>query len=169
MAQKIIDGNGIVSLGTVDCEENLKPQPGINLNPLPKDSRCDCCLRHISELKPFGGPGDPLVGDFTGRLLVKKYRPAGPYDEKYERLFKEAESRCEEEGFTDVFKYLKNKYGEEEGENIFIWAEFFYSVGSSWECRDCFVLNCEEYFEKNLAAQKKQFLTILRGELVYVV
>jgi hypothetical protein len=149
MSQKIIEGNGIVSSTNVDCEKDLRPQPGININsPPPWEEICDCCLRNISELKPFGGPGDPLAGDFTGRYFVKKYRPAGPYDEKYERLFKEAESRCEEEGFTDVFKYLKNKYGEEEGENIFIWAEFFYSVGSSWECRDCFVLDDDEYFKK---------------------
>ena len=39
------------------------------------DNRCDCCGRHVRELKPFGGPGDPLVGDFTGKYLVKHYRP----------------------------------------------------------------------------------------------
>ena len=32
--------------------------------------RCDCCGRSIRELKLFGGPGDALVGDFTGPFLM---------------------------------------------------------------------------------------------------
>jgi hypothetical protein len=153
MSQKIIEGNGIVSSTNVDCEKDLRPQPGININsPPPWEEICDCCLRHISELKPFGGPGDPLVGDFTGRLLVKNYRPDGPYDEAAERLFGEAESRFIEEGFADVFAYLQNKYGEEEGNNIFFRASFSCGISSSMECRDCFVLKEEEYFEKKFSS-----------------
>lgn len=53
--------------------ENEKSQT-IWLNPPPVDNRCECCGRHISELKPFGGPGDPLVGDFSGAFLVKHFR-----------------------------------------------------------------------------------------------
>ena len=30
------------------------------------EDRCDCCENHILELKPFGGPGDPLDEDYTG-------------------------------------------------------------------------------------------------------
>jgi hypothetical protein len=33
-------------------------------------SRCDCCGKHMSELKPYGKAGDPLVGDLNGELLV---------------------------------------------------------------------------------------------------
>jgi hypothetical protein len=39
-----------------------------------QNTSCDCCNRHISELKPFGGSGDPLRGDFSEELLVKRYR-----------------------------------------------------------------------------------------------
>jgi len=53
--------------------ENEKSQT-IWLNPPPDDNRCECCGRHIRELKPFGGPGDPLVGDFNGAFLVKHFR-----------------------------------------------------------------------------------------------
>ena len=149
MAQKIIDGDRIVSLGTVDCEEDLKPQPGIiSLNPPPGDGRCDCCLRHISELEPFGGPGDPLVGDFTGCFLVKTWRPVTAYDEESEKLVEEAEGRYKEEGFADIFEYLQSKYGEEEAEKILCTVEASHTVGSSWECRDCLVLDDDEYFEK---------------------
>ena len=49
----------------------------IVINPPPSDSRCECCGKHVSELKPFGGPGDPLVGDFNGALLVKTFRDNG--------------------------------------------------------------------------------------------
>jgi len=56
----------------IDTEKN-KPMT-IWINPPPVDNRCECCGRNISELKPFGGPGDPLVGDFSGALLVKHAR-----------------------------------------------------------------------------------------------
>jgi hypothetical protein len=42
-------------------EDDFRPNPGININPPPKEGYCDCCGRHISKLKPFGGPGDPVV------------------------------------------------------------------------------------------------------------
>ena len=47
---------------------------GILINPPPRDRRCECCRKHIDELKPFGGKGDPLAGDFRGALLVKTFR-----------------------------------------------------------------------------------------------
>ena len=55
-----------------------KKQPSILINPSPNDKRCMCCGRHISELKQFGGPGDPLVGDFRGAKLVKTFRQEFP-------------------------------------------------------------------------------------------
>lgn len=148
MPQKIIDRNGIVSLGTIECEEDLKPQPGINLNPPPEDGRCDCCGRHIGELKPFGGPGDPLVGDFTGALLVKMFRPFGPFDEEADRACQEAKSRYKEEGFGNGPDYLIHKYGPEKGEELSGRISCYSQFGSSWECRDCAVLDESEYFEK---------------------
>ena len=57
MARTFIDSNGIVSLESVDNEEDLKPRPGININPPPSDGRCMCCGKHISELKPYGKAG----------------------------------------------------------------------------------------------------------------
>ena len=74
MSQIIINENGITSLGSIDKEEDIKAKPGININPPPQNGECECCGRHISELKPFGGPGEPLVGDFAGEYLVKMYR-----------------------------------------------------------------------------------------------
>lgn len=111
MAEILIKNNRAISLGTVNSEEDLKTKPGlININPPPRHGKCECCGKHISELKPFGGPGDPLVGDFTGAYLVKKFRSFGG---------------C---------------------------------VGSSWECRDCIVLDEDEYHEK--LGQRRESSTV---------
>jgi hypothetical protein len=85
MQKLLFEGNGITSLGSVDGEEDLKPKGGININPSPSDGRCDCCGRHLSELRPFGKAGDPLVGDFDGFLLLKTHRSNWPF------IFEEAE------------------------------------------------------------------------------
>ena len=119
----------------------------MNINSPPRDGRCDCCGRHISELKPFGGPGDPLVGDFTGALLIKMYRPHGPYDEEADRALKEAKGRYKEEGFKDEFEYLNHKHGPEKGEELCHRIQFYSDLRSTYECRDCAVLDDDEFFE----------------------
>ena len=129
-------------------EDDLKPKPGISINPPPSDGRCDCCGRSIGELKPFGGPGDPLVGDFTGALLVKGYRSVGIYDEEAEKTYDEAERYYEAEGFDDPLDWMIDKYGQEKAMKIYYTVQAYGSVESSWECRDCMVLDMEEYFEK---------------------
>ena len=54
MATKINDKNGIVSFDSISSEEDLNPSARIVINAPPGNGRCDCCGRHISELKPFG-------------------------------------------------------------------------------------------------------------------
>ena len=51
---------------------------GLIINPPPDDRRCAICRRHVDELASFGGPGDPLVGDFSGAKLVKHWREDYP-------------------------------------------------------------------------------------------
>lgn len=51
-----------------------KKKPILHINPPPQDRKCECCGIHMSKLKPFGGAGDPLVGDFKGSLLIKTFR-----------------------------------------------------------------------------------------------
>ena len=74
MTTKIIDNNGVVSLGSISNENDLNIEARININPPPGNGRCECCGKHISKLTPFGKAGDPLVGYFEGELLVKKFR-----------------------------------------------------------------------------------------------
>jgi hypothetical protein len=140
--------NWIGTFDKIKDEDDLKPKPGININPPDEDGRCDCCGRHISELEPFGGPGDPLVGDFTGAYLVKGYRSDGPYVEEVEKAWEEALKCYEVDGFDHPDSWLINKFGEEEAMAIVFAVELYNQVGSSWECRDCAVLDEDEYFEK---------------------
>ena len=90
------------------------------INPPPSDERCECCNKHISELKPFGGPGDPLVGDFTGVLLKKNFRGM-------------------------VAHGTHKKFSGEEALDI---KQMENTISASWECRDCYVLETKEYLEK---------------------
>jgi hypothetical protein len=48
------------------------------INPPPSDGNCNICGKNVDELEPFGGAGDPLVGDFTGMKLVKSFREELP-------------------------------------------------------------------------------------------
>lgn len=60
MIQKsLFEGNGVTSLSVVEGEEDLQLRPGMNINAPPSDGRCDCCGRHLSELKPFGKAVEP--------------------------------------------------------------------------------------------------------------
>ncbi len=56
------------------CSERRK----ILINPPPNDGKCMICGRHVRDLEAFGGPGDPLVGDFSGAKLIKQYREQLP-------------------------------------------------------------------------------------------
>ena len=66
MATTMFENNGIISLGSISSEQDLQLGNGFYINPPPQDGTCTCCGRHISELKPFGKAGDPLIGDFDG-------------------------------------------------------------------------------------------------------
>jgi hypothetical protein len=114
----------------------------ILINPPPSDDRCQVCGRHISELKPFGGSGNPLVGDFNSELLVKIWRPSGPYNDEAMKAIDEALAS------GDPLQWFKDKYGAEKGESLYWAAQAYDCIGASWECRDCIVLNHDEYFGK---------------------
>ena len=150
MTTKIFDGNGAVSLGSISSEKDLIDKERININPPPDDFCCDSCGRHISELTPFGKAGDPLVGDFDGELLVKKWRPAGPYNEQAEKAFKHVGKILEEEGCAgeDPEDWMIKIYGKEKGQQYLLAVYAYGCVGSSWECRECIVLDADEYFEQ---------------------
>jgi len=55
----------------------LMPSTGTIVRPPPGDLRCEVCQRPPGELSPFGGPGNPLSGDYSGAVLVKRRRTKG--------------------------------------------------------------------------------------------
>ena len=150
MTTRIIDNNGILSLGSISSEKDLKIKAGVNINPPPKDGWCVCCGRHISELTPFGKAGDPLVGDFDGELLIKKFRTIGPYDEKADQALKYVEMLMEKEGCTGdyLLEWMEKIYGKEKGERYHLIVDAYSQGEWSWECRECAVLDTDEYFEQ---------------------
>lgn len=141
----IIKGERGISLGSIDGWSDLKPRTGFNINPPPADGRCGCCGRSLDELKPFGKAGDPLVGDFSDALLVKTFRAMSPPDEEVTKFFGECRTA---EDYKRAEKMLIEKYGQEEAERIMWLVQLSSTVGASWECRDCAVLDIYEYHEK---------------------
>ena len=99
----------------------------ISINPPPANGCCDCCKKNISEITPFGKAGDPLVGDFDGSILVKTFRTMAP-------------------SLTDkeMQDYIK-KNGEENGN---FYDQLMNTVEAAWLCRDCIILNDDDYFNK---------------------
>jgi hypothetical protein len=132
---------------STDGKQGLKLKPIIHVNPPPSDGKCMCCRKHISELKPYGKAGDPLVGDFNGELLVKNFRPEGPYNEEAEKAVMEAEKHYADAGYEDPLDWMIKKYGKGKGEKLFFSHLAYCQTGKSWECRECIILNNDEYFE----------------------
>jgi hypothetical protein len=197
MTQVTFNKNGILTLGAISREEDLNPRARIIVNGPPSDGRCEVCGRHMSELTPFGGPGDPLVGDFTGELLVKTFRWDFPPNVEADKAWDEAVKACKEagksgdrfedliawegEGFghippenieayeklaEDETKWLLSwfidRYGEEKGERIYYYNEHRPGTSKSWECRDCIVLDGDEYFQKREQTQEKEKVEALK-------
>jgi len=101
MTQVSFNQNGVLILDAISKEEDLNPPEGsyrFLINAPPEDGRCEVCGRHLSELKPFGGPGDPLVGDFSGELLLKTFRWDWPPDVEAEQAWDEAMKAWNEAG-----------------------------------------------------------------------
>lgn len=108
----------------------------VHINPPPSDNKCNCCGKSMSELKPFGKAGDPLVGDFDGALLVKSFRTMAPHDENLDKLVEAVED------WEKFFESHPNR-----AKNLSFYDQLVSTVEASWECRDCIVLGEEEYFK----------------------
>jgi hypothetical protein len=127
----------------------------IIINPPPLDNRCECCRRHIDELKPYGGPGDPLVGDFTGQLLVKTHHYDFPECKNPYDL-----SGClTKTGLIDKQKFIE-KYSKEDL-ILFYEIESMNIISAYWLCRDCILIEdrdefCKKCYESHEAFLKKE-------------
>lgn len=148
MAEVIKSGNGSISLGSVHGEEDLKPHPGININPPPADDRCDCCGRPISQLKPFGKTEAPFfLVDCERAYLMRTRRPYGPKDKEALKAWDEAVDSSDN-GEGDPEDILIAKYGEKKGQELICRLQICTETVSSWECRDCIILTKAQYFAR---------------------
>jgi hypothetical protein len=151
MAEIMIETDRAISLGSINGEEDLKPRSAlININPPPADGKCNRCKRHLNELKPFGKAGDRLVGDFDGALLVKTFRTVFPKPNiEVQAIFERFFGNCEAEAdYERAESRLAGEYGKKDADDIICLIDGASQVGASWECRDCIVLDMDEYFEK---------------------
>lgn len=110
------------------------------------DTRCECCGRPWEKLEPFGQVGDKF---YKGRLW-KIHRPDAPHNEVVERIYDEFFGNCPTEKDVQKAKEkLVQKYGQTIAEHMINWSSG-YSVGSSWECRDCICLDDYAFQERRL-------------------
>jgi len=116
----------------------------ISINPPPIDKKCMCCAKSVNELVPFGGMGDPLVGNFRGQLLVKIFRPMAPVS---------AEAEAKIASIKDWDKFEKENSKEADALNLYEQASN--TIGASWECRDCIILDDDAYFTTKFGEVKK--------------
>ena len=66
--------------------------------------------------------------------------------------FNKAENHLADSGEkgNDPFEWMIREYGKEKGEYLY-WASQAYNLISKiWECKDCAILDTDEYFEKRL-------------------
>ena len=108
----------------------------ILINPPPQDGCCESCGINAKDLKPFGKAGDPLVGDFDGALLVKTFRTMARRDKKLDK---------EVEKVKDWGKFFKSN--PKLADRLSFYDQLVSTVSASWECRDCIILDDEEYFK----------------------
>jgi hypothetical protein len=133
----------------ISCEEDLKLSPGfLHINPPPADGKCDCCGKHLNELKPFSVVGHASGVDIEEALLVKKFRRMAPPDEEVDKIIEEFFGGClNDEDEKNAEERLIEVYGKENAENLLLYVSASSCVTANWECRECMALDTESYFE----------------------
>jgi hypothetical protein len=150
MTTILVENGTALSLGSISCEADLIPKRGrLNINPPPSDGRCDCCGRHLSQLKPYGKAGDPLVGDFENALLVKTWvAECGP-DEELGNLLEEYFGDCKnEEDGKQADAIFIQEHGKEKLDELEDYSMLRGAIHSIWLCRDCMILDRPELYER---------------------
>ena len=139
----------------IDYSQGLTKVENLTKSSPPADFRCDVCKKLVSELKPFGCPGDPLVNDHTGELVVERWRPFVLLNQKAANAWVHALIQAGD----NLLSWFVERYGEEDGNELYGLAQDMDGSGS-WECRDCIVLEDEEYFEKKRQIREKSLFRV---------
>jgi hypothetical protein len=120
--------------------------------------RCGCCRRPLGELEPFGKAGDPLVCDCNGAFLIKTWMEDWPRIEEAEIIYLVFWDRSE--NYEEVERKLIEEFGEEDAGFVIGSSRYAGQIGSILLCRDCIVLNYDDYFNKLFEAYGHDGLTI---------
>jgi len=126
--------------------------------------RCEVCGKQISELKPFS---DEKFADLIKKGLLKKhtrlvkiFRPLGPPVEEAGRTWEEAEKVFNEMSGLDACTWFQSwfisRYGKERGHELLTATNLYGIKELVWQCRDCALLDENEYFEKRAESRAKQ-------------
>lgn len=92
-------------------------------------TRCDCCGRHVSELKPFTKKEFPNIGAGEGHFLIKRFRRMGPYNEESVEAWRKWYEVREEfigtgDDLKDSLTWMQFKFGYEKEEKVHFVDQF---------------------------------------------
>ena len=142
MKNQECEHNNDTCSNSINGVNDSNEMPGVVKQQLPAHARCHCCGKYVSELKPYD---DPEYPQFIGRYLFRTFRSYMPYDKEAELALDEAEENCKEG--QSPSQWLIEKYGEEKGSELNYLGHGSSTYESSWECKDCIVLDEKEYYE----------------------
>lgn len=127
--------------GALYPEQPEEPIRTKRVNPPPDDHTCMICGRSSDVLVPFGGPGDPLVGDFSGAYLVKTFRWFLTLSPEESARIGMVEAACQGRDPADFESRAVEMFGIEQATLLLGRASIADQVDRSWECRDCILLD----------------------------
>ena len=111
------------------------------------NDRCDCCLRDLRELRPFGRGGYRFNGDFNGESLCKTERPINLLDGLEDKVYEEFFGHCQTDAeYKAAEEAMVQAYGEKITQEITYYA--LSKRADVWLCRQCIALDWDEYDEK---------------------
>jgi hypothetical protein len=92
---------------------------------------------------------------------LKTYRTDCPHNRKLDKELEEIQKMAGKgkDGFLNYDEYmaeLEKKYGKEEAQNISFYEQAVGTVGASWECRDCIILDDDDYHTRMHMAYEKE-------------
>jgi len=112
---------------------------------LPSYARCDVCLKPKEELKPF---------DENGTLLFKNYRPRHVLSKRQRKIVEEYKNYLKDFGIEDLedkraLNIIIQKF-DEKGRSLLCLEVDSGWIEKYWECKDCVVLDDENYYKIKL-------------------
>jgi len=168
MAETITNGITKCTEGRC-CKEDCPVSPGFLNNP-PADGRCNCCGKHLGELKPFSVMSEASKPGLEEVLLVQNVRPLAPLHKGLERTLDEFFGDClnaEDEEIAE--ERLIEVYGSKFAADLLSYYESSTLAISSWECLECLNLDNETFLAMCVSRESQDHgngISVNRAEIV---